>query len=78
MGVGRRNLEIGSTRGWLITLEFFITVEAERSKTKVLADGALLYAWSPSYCDLVWRRGKQTWLGSSLEITNPTLRAPAI
>lgn len=74
------NPEIGYTRDRLIKWQFFIVLEAERSKTKVLAGGDLVYGWPPSYSDLVCRRRKETWLGSSLKkkITSPTLRAPAI
>lgn len=47
----------------LIKCQFFIVLEAERFKTKVLADGSLVYVWSPSYCDLVWRRRKTNLAG---------------
>lgn len=47
----------------LIKWRFFTVLEAERSKTKVLADEALVYVWSPSYCDLVWRRRKTNLAG---------------
>lgn len=69
------NLETGYTRDRLIKWLFFIVLEAERSKTKVLADGALVYLLTVILC--AEGEKKPGWV-LLLKITSPTLRAPAI